>query len=55
MVRAAVAEISAASGVEMIEDGVTSIDVSDPDQVHPQLAEGEVVIGFAPPESPAIQ
>ena len=54
VVRAAVAEISAASGIEMIEDGVTSIDVSDPDQVLPSLAEGEVVIGFAPPGSPAI-
>ena len=55
MVRAAVAEISAASGIEMIEDGVTSIDVSDPNQALPSLAEGEVVIGFAPPGSPAIQ
>ncbi len=55
VVRAALAQISAASGVEMIEDGVTSIDVSDGNQVLPSLAEGEVVIGFAPPGSPAIQ
>lgn len=55
VIRAALAEISAASGVEMIEDGDTSIDVSDPNQADPQIAEGEVVIGFAPPGSPAIQ
>ena len=54
VVRAAVAEISAASGVQMIEDGVTSIDVSDPNQALTNLAEGEVVIGFASPGSPAI-
>jgi hypothetical protein len=54
VVRAAMAQISAASGIEMIEVGVTSIDVSDRDQALPNLGEGEVIIGWAPPGSPAI-
>jgi len=54
VVRGALSEISAAAGIQMIDDGVTSIDVSDPDQ-DDEVAEGEVVIGFAPPGSPPIQ
>src|SRR5262249_51188790 len=53
VVRAALAKISAASGIDMVEDHVIA-DVSDPRQVLAASTTGEVIIGWAPQGSPAI-
>jgi hypothetical protein len=53
VVEAAMAELNQDSGIEVVYDGVSSINVAGTGALN-SLAPGQVVIGFAPPGSPAI-